>query len=70
MANYTIELDLRQSVRDLNYRAVLTVLGKRGYPTSVELGEDGDLSYRPGRELDNETIQEIEQIPGVKVKQW
>jgi len=67
---YIIEIDPSKTIRDGGQRAVLSILGEKRYPTTLEASEDHDWWYRPGRELDADTIGELEAVPGVKVRKW
>ena len=72
---YMIEVDPRKLPArerphsDIQYRAVASVLGERGYPGGPFRALDGfTFSYNPGREIDTETVERLEGISGVKVK--
>ena len=72
---YMIEIDPRKLPArerphsDTQYRAVALVLGERGYPGGPFKAVDGfSFLYNSGRELDTETVTQLEGISGVKVK--
>ena len=70
MNEYTIEVLPGQGSGDLQYRAIVSILADKGLPTKLTGRGDFKWSYWTEKTLDDDTKQDLEHIPGVRVMDW